>query len=140
MNSTDTFGTAINCIDGRAQAPITEWVKLHSGVIYVDMITEPGVNKILSDGRSEDVYSIYQKVQISVERHSSRIIAVAGHFDCVANPTSFDDQKAQIEESVELIKSWSLGLRVVGLYVNEWSAVDLIVDSDAGFEEMRSFL
>lgn len=39
------FGTALNCIDGRAQILVISWVKESFGVDYVDMIIEPGMDK-----------------------------------------------------------------------------------------------
>ena len=43
------FATAITCMDGRIQIPVIEYIKSNYGVDYVDVITEPGPNKILSD-------------------------------------------------------------------------------------------
>ncbi|WP_369522760.1 carbonic anhydrase [Guptibacillus hwajinpoensis] len=30
------FGTALNCIDGRTQIPVTQWLKAHYHLDYVD--------------------------------------------------------------------------------------------------------
>jgi Putative carbonic anhydrase len=32
------FGTAINCMDGRVQEPVINWMKVRYGLDYVDMI------------------------------------------------------------------------------------------------------
>ncbi|MEO7000427.1 MAG: carbonic anhydrase, partial [Ktedonobacterales bacterium] len=40
--ATGTFGTAINCIDGRVQAPVAEWLKINCHVTWVDMVTVAG--------------------------------------------------------------------------------------------------
>jgi hypothetical protein len=40
--SSGRFAAAINCMDGRAQLPVIEWLKRECGVDYVDTITEPG--------------------------------------------------------------------------------------------------
>ena len=40
--TTGKFGTAINCIDGRAQEPLIAWFKSEHGLDYVDLITEAG--------------------------------------------------------------------------------------------------
>ena len=42
----DKFATAITCIDGRVQQPIVDWMKLHTNVHYVDLITEPGPDRL----------------------------------------------------------------------------------------------
>ena len=102
------FATAINCIDGRAQQPVADWLKLNQHVRYVDAITEPGVDKVLAEGSPEQIEAIRRKVLISVNAHGSRAIAVAGHHDC-----------AHIRRSVETIAAWGLPVQVIGLWVNE---------------------
>ncbi len=37
------FVTAINCMDGRVQIPVIEYLKNNYGINYVDMITAPGL-------------------------------------------------------------------------------------------------
>ncbi len=140
MNNFEKFGTALNCIDGRVQLPVADWVKLHCQVQYVDMITEPGIIKPLSNGNRQIINEIAENLRISIEAHQSKVVAVAGHFDCAANPVSFEEQEIQIREVFEMIKFWNLGVRIVGLFVNEWSAVDLICDTDAEFQIVKSFL
>ena len=81
------FATAINCMDGRVQMPVIEYMKSKYGIDYVDMITEPGPNKILSENKDKNsIDSIKRRVKISVEAHKSRLIAVVGHHDCAGNP------------------------------------------------------
>ena len=140
MNNFDKFGTALNCIDGRVQIPVADWIKLYCHVQYVDMITEPGIDKVLAEGRSNKINSIVENLRISIEVHHSQVIAIVGHFDCAANNVSFEEHKEQIKESVDLVNSWDLRVRVVGLYANEWNSIDLICDTDAEFKEIKSFL
>jgi hypothetical protein len=47
------FATALNCMDGRVQITIIEFLKKKFKVDYVDMITEPGIDKILAEGNKE---------------------------------------------------------------------------------------
>ncbi|MGZ3602969.1 MAG: carbonic anhydrase, partial [Ktedonobacterales bacterium] len=75
--ATGIFGTAINCIDGRAQGPVADWVKVNGNVQYVDMITEPGADKALAQSSPSRIESIKQSVLISVNAHKSSIIAIA---------------------------------------------------------------
>ena len=42
------FGTAINCLDGRVQLPVSNWMKMQFHLDYIDMITEPGPDKIVA--------------------------------------------------------------------------------------------
>ena len=82
---------AINSMDGRVQIPVIEWLKGRYSVEYVDMITEPGPNKILSENRdSRIVESIKKRVEISIVKHNSKLIAVMGHYGCAGNPVKKD--------------------------------------------------
>ncbi len=136
----EKFAAAINCIDGRVQAPVADWIKFHHQIHYVDMITEPGVDKIISEEKDDLLESIAKKLMVSIKAHGSNMVAVCGHFDCAANPTSLDEQKDQIKDSAEIIVSWNFGVRVLGLYVNEWNSVDLLFDSDENTKSLKSFL
>ena len=140
MSNLDKFAVAINCIDGRVQAPVAEWLKLHAQVQYVDMITIPGADKVLANGAKTRTDMIADKLRVSIEAHHSKTVAIVGHHDCAANPVSFDEHKLDIEECVEKIREWGVKLRVIGLYVNEWNSIDVVYDSDSEFEEMKSFL
>lgn len=112
------FATAINCIDGRTQNPVSEWIKKNHSADYVDTVTEPGCDKTLLQNL-EKIDQIKAKVQISINAHGSSLIAIAGHHDCAGNPVSKDEHIAQIKKSVEIIKSWNLPVKVVGLWVND---------------------
>lgn len=140
MNTFDKFGAAINCIDGRVQAPVAEWLKHHCHLQFIDMITHPGADGVLANGRSHDVAAIAEKLAVSVKAHQTQVVAIVGHFDCAANGVGFDEHKEQIEKGSEIIKSWNMGVRVIGMYVNEWNSVDLICDTDDEIEQIRSFL
>jgi len=72
----EKFATAITCIDGRVQQPISDWMKLHTNVEYVDLITEPGPDKELSDGSAHVIDEIVRKVSFSILHHSSSVVAV----------------------------------------------------------------
>jgi len=136
----DKFATAINCIDGRAQIPVIEWIIFNHSVQYVDMITEPGVDNILSSRSEKQTAAIANKLQTSIRVHQSNLVAIVGHFDCIANPVSSEEHLKQIKESAKVIGSWNYGIRVVGLFVNEWSSVDLLFDSNESAKSIKSFL
>ena len=77
------FATAINCMDGRVQVPVIDWLRRQYGADYVDMITEPGPERLLAEGKDQTaVESIRKKIEISVTRHSSELVIIAGHHDC----------------------------------------------------------
>lgn len=114
------FVTAINCMDGRIQIPVIDWLKKEYKTDYVDMITEPGPNKILAENKElAIVESIKKRVEISVKKHQSRLIATIGHHDCAGNPVDKELKIKQINEAIKIIKSWGFGVQVIGLWVNE---------------------
>jgi hypothetical protein len=123
-----TFATAVNCIDGRAQGPVSDWIKIHCQATFVDTITTPGPDKLLSGGSNSNVEHIREAVAISVNAHKSGAVAIAGHHDCAANPASADEHKEQIRAAVAAVQSWGLPVRIVGLWVNEWWQVEVIAD------------
>ena len=113
------FATAINCMDGRTQNPVSNWVKSNYSIEYVDMITEPGCDKVLSEKNIDLINQIKSKVEISVNAHKSSLVVIAGHYDCAANLVTKDVHVTQIQKSVNIIKSWKLPIQVVGLWVND---------------------
>lgn len=117
--SSDKFATAINCMDGRTQNPVSNWVKTNYQIDYVDMITEPGCDRSLSEKNTDLIAQIKSKVEISVNAHKSSSVVIAGHYDCAANIATKEMHLAQIQKSVNVIKSWKLPIQVVGLWVNE---------------------
>lgn len=126
----NTFATAITCIDGRVQQPVVDWVRLYTNVRYVDLITEPGPDKELSEGAATIISEIVRKVRFSIEHHGSSLVALAGHEPCAANPVSREKQLEQIVEGVRVLMSQELPARVVGLWVTESGSVDLVCDTE----------
>lgn len=122
--------------------PVINWMDLHCQIQYVDMITEPGADRILVNGTQDEINSIRRRLQFSLEGHQSNAIAIVGHHDCFANPVSHEEHLSFIKQSAQIIESWEYWVRVVGLYVNEWSAIDVIYDTEEVQENqtMRSFL
>lgn len=121
-----SFGTVLNCIDGRTQIPVIEWMKEHFCLNYLDLITEPGMDGVLSQGNAKEISRIKDKVKISMNAHNSRTLAVVGHYDCAANPVSDCEHINDIVASVNLVKSWQLPLTVVGLWVDKLWTVHLV--------------
>jgi hypothetical protein len=119
------FATAINCIDGRVQKPVIRFVIDRFTVDYVDIITEPGVDKILSENKSIDIIeSIKRRVLLSIERNSSRNIIISGHHDCKTNPVDKEVHFRQIKKSVNTIKGWNLKIDVYGAWIDDgWKVV-----------------
>jgi len=120
-----TFATAINCMDGRVQLPVIEFIKKNYHVDYVDMITHSGPDKLLAEGDDQiAVDSIQKRVNISLTRHSSRLIAAVGHHDCAGNPADKATHWKQILRAIKIIESWNYEAKVIGLWIDEnWEVV-----------------
>lgn len=120
------FGTALSCIDGRIQIPVIKWFKENFEVDYVDLITEPGMDKELSQGQWVENERLREKVIISITAHNSNIVAIVGHYDCAANPVCDCKHFMDIVASTHIVKSWGLPVRVVGLWVDEFWHVHVV--------------
>lgn len=120
MDMNKKFVTSINCMDGRTQEPIINYLKSEYSADYVDMITEAGPNKILAENTNTSVIeSIKTRVEVSTGVHYSKVIAIVGHYDCGGNPADEETQKEQIKASVDNVKSWNEDVKVIGLWVDE---------------------
>jgi len=122
------FATAINCMDGRVQLPVIQWLKKEAFVDYIDMITEPGPNKILAENKDKaKIKSIKTRVEISTKIRNSKLIAIIGHFDCLGNPAKKDKQFKEIKSAIEVVKSWNLDAKVIGLWIEKPLKVSSII-------------
>jgi hypothetical protein len=120
-----SFGTAITCIDGRIQLPVAEWLKREYALDFVDIISEPGVDREVAHGWIK-VLDLKAKAQISAKAHGSRTVAVAGHEDCAANPASHAEHQQQIGRAVQVVHEWRMFDVVLGLWVSADGQVELV--------------
>jgi len=122
-----SFCTAITCMDGRIQLPAIYWLQSYFNAAYVDVITEAGPIRILSEQREHRlVRSVLKRVKISMDVHGSGGIAVIGHYDCAGNPLAKEKQIRQIRESIDFLKGHYPQSVIIGLWVDERWKVNLI--------------
>jgi len=115
-----SFCTAINCMDGRVQLPVIEFLKKRFNVNYVDVISEPGPNRILAEQNNLNVVeSIFDRLRISVRQHGSAGIAVVGHHDCAGNPASQQEQYRHTLAAMDCIRRKYSNIPIIGLWVSE---------------------
>ena len=128
------FATAINCIDGRVQKPVIDFVRRKFSFDYVDMITEPGPDKILSENKKSGIIKwIRGHAEVSIEKHKSKAIVVIGHYDCAGNPVNEETHRMQIKKAVQNVDNWNLGVSVFGLWLDrDWKAA--LIFQDGKFE------
>jgi len=114
-----------NCMDGRTQLPVIEWIKGNSGADHVDMITEAGMDGFLQN-QENIIDSVTDKIKISIEKNGASIIFVVGHHDCKGNPVDDGLHKEHTLVSVSRIKKEFDGIEVKGLWVNDnWEVEEL---------------
>ena len=113
------FATSINCIDGRIQLPVSNWIKQKYSVDYVDVITHPGSDKIMGEKNIEGISEIKTKTLVSINAHNSKLVVISGHHDCAGNPVSKEIHLTQIKKSINIIKSWNCPVTVIGVWIND---------------------
>ncbi len=125
-----TFCTAISCMDGRVQIPVISYLQEHFKVDYVDVISEPGPNKILAEGVDQQLLeSIWARVEISLTKHDSIGIAVIGHHDCAGNPVAESDQQDHTTAAVRRVRERFGSVPVIGLWVDRnWEVSEIALD------------
>ena len=123
------FCTVVNCMDGRVQLPVINYLRELFRVEYVDSITEPGPVRILAEEKPACLFdSIINRIKLSIERHGSRSIAVVGHYDCAGNPLPRVEQEAQIKRAVRCLVKEFPNVEVVGIWVDEkWEVHKLVI-------------
>lgn len=122
------FGTAINCIDGRTQEVVIDYMKKYYNIDGVDMVTYPGVDGIFSSvaQSGDSLAHIRKAVSISIEKHGSQVIAVVGHHDCAGNPGDREHHYTHIRNAVRKVSMWNFPANVVGLYVNDRREIEKV--------------
>lgn len=115
-------------MDGRVQLPVIEWIKENYHVDFVDVITEAGMDSVLS--KQEDIREVLRSITISVNVNKSTRFFVVGHHDCRGNPVEEDVHREQINNAVNRLKSYWPDHEIVGLWVNKTWAVEVVSSVD----------
>jgi len=122
-----SFCTVINCMDGRVQIPVNEYLRRELSVDYVDTITEAGPVRILAEEQESDLAdSILARVDISVKKHKSKTVAIVAHYDCTGNPVKKDVQLEQLESAVDFLNAKYPDIKISGLWVDSnWNVENI---------------
>jgi len=120
----DTRATCLNCMDGRVQLPVIQWIKDNYSVDFVDVITEAGMDHVLSN--QEDVGEVLRSITISVNINKSTRLFVVGHYDCRGNPVEEKVHRQEIISAVKRLKGHWPKLEITGLWVNQNWAVEVV--------------
>ena len=124
-----SFCTVINCMDGRVQLPVITHLQSRFGVAYVDVVTEAGPVGVLSEQpASEGAKSIFRRVQVSIQAHASKCIAIVAHHDCAGNPIPDGEQQQQLQRCLQFLSTRYPEHEILGLWVNEtWTISELVL-------------
>jgi len=124
-----SYYTVINCMDGRVQRPALDYLTERFGVDSIDTITEPGINGVLA--RRDDaatVDAILGKITLSIEKHQTLGIAVAGHYDCAGNPGDKEHQNQDTAEAVRFLRERFPDVPIIGLWIDRrWTCQEIEV-------------
>ncbi len=126
--SNASFACAVNCMDGRTQEPVIQYLKENLHVDYVDAVTEPGPIKFLAERNMAWVDNIRACCDVSVQKHGSSAIALIAHYDCAGNPQPKEVQLEQLRESARVVRGWYSDVAIYGLWVNEnWNVEEVFI-------------
>lgn len=128
-----SFYTAINCMDGRVQLPVINYLKARFGVDYIDSVTEAGPVLYLAEKTdSEQTKSIVRRTEISLNRHKSKGIAVVAHYDCAGHPAGEEKQLNQLISAVNSLAGRYPNIEITGLWVDSnWIVTEICSTSKA---------
>jgi carbonic anhydrase len=111
-------------MDGRVQFPVLTWIKEKFNVDFIDVITEAGMDGVLSE--QNDISEILRSITISVNANKSDKFFVVGHYDCRGNSVAKDVHCLHILNAVKRLKNYWPDHEVVGLWVNENWQVEIV--------------
>lgn len=130
---TESFVTAVLCIDGRFRRCLVEWVTAHFGIDYVDLVTEPGPDRVLAeDSFGPQAEGVRSRLEVSRTAHQPAAIVIAGHDDCAGNPVDQGIHRIQERRAVTVLQQWYPDLPILGLHVDTECAIHLIADNGEG--------
>ena len=82
-NGASSFCTAVTCIDGRVQLPVIHYLTRRFHVEFVDIVSDTGpVGALAHDPNSERAGSMYRRIDVSIDAHTSQGLAIVAHHDC----------------------------------------------------------
>ena len=120
----DIRATCLNCMDGRVQLPVINWIRENYKIDYVDVITEAGMDGVIANERY--IGEIIRSIEVSVKINKSTHLFIVGHHDCRGNPVDLKTHHREIKESVERIRTYWPHMAIDGLWVNDQWQVEVL--------------
>jgi hypothetical protein len=63
--------------------------------------------------------SIKKRLEISIHKHGSKVIAITAHHDCAGNPVEKDAQVAHLREAKKTVESWNFNAEILMFWIDE---------------------
>lgn len=116
-------------MDGRIQDAVKNYIKENYHVMYVDMVTEAGPNKVLAENMNTLIIdNIEKRVNVSVQKHGTKVVAIVGHFGCAGNPVKKDQQIEDLKKAQKTVAGFGFKAQIILLWVGEgFKKAELIV-------------
>jgi carbonic anhydrase len=121
----DIRATCLNCMDGRVQLPVINWIRENYKIDYVDTITEAGMDGVIANERY--IGEILRSIEVSFNINKSTHLFIVGHHDCRGNPVDERTHRREIKEAVERIQTYWPDRKIDGLWVNQNWKVEVVV-------------
>jgi hypothetical protein len=126
----------IGCMDARInhekQGSPVAYMRDYFDLDFVDNITMAGavgeINKFMdtknpSSDLKHKIEHMFEQLEVSIQKHGTKIICVDGHHDCAANQVDDKAQMGQIIRAIHWLRDWAKNkgykLDVIGLWVGE---------------------
>jgi len=121
------FVTCLNCMDGRVQQPVIDWLKKNYFAEHIDMITEAGMNGFLAN-TDDWPPDLQRKINISLKLHGSELIFIVGHHDCGGHPVDEITHRKHTLIAVDKVKMLYPDCKVYGLWICDKFEIEKIVE------------
>lgn len=113
------YGAVINCIDGRVQGVVIDYLRKRWNVEYVDVITEVAPERVLAErADSQGVARLRSHVLSSLKQQQSPRVAIAAHSGCESNPVPENVQRKHLEAATAWLVTEFRQAEVTGLWVD----------------------
>ena len=115
-NAMDTRATCLNCMDGRVQLPVLNWIRKKYSIDFVDVITAAGMDGVLAS--RDNIDEILRSINTSININKSNRVFIVGHYDCRGNSVDEKTHNEHIAMAIKRLKEYWPKLEIVGLWVN----------------------
>lgn len=122
------FATAITCMDGRIQQVVVDYARSCFGVDYVDMVTVPGPDRVLTQDFAGRL-RLASDVAVSQRAHGSSQLVLASHADCAGNPVADAEHEQMVADAVTWLAAQLPAMTMVGIHLDSTGEICRVVDS-----------